>query len=120
MVLFIRGAGPIQLLTPVLYHGLEDQTGGLRGGHGVLRHLLRSIHDGEDDKHDQRQAEQDDLHAADDHGVVPPGCRTSYEKGTGIENPSLLPLRPLDQTPLGVLSDPPCRAPETRTSQARG
>jgi hypothetical protein len=43
MVLYNRGAGPIQLLAPVLVHGLEDLTGGLRSGYTVLLHRLRNI-----------------------------------------------------------------------------
>jgi hypothetical protein len=43
MVLSNQGAGPIQLLAPVLDHGLEDLTGGLRSGYTVLLHRLRNI-----------------------------------------------------------------------------
>ncbi len=43
MVLYNRGAGPIQLLAPVLDHGLKDLTGGPRSGYNALLHRLRSI-----------------------------------------------------------------------------
>jgi len=41
MVLYNRGAGPLQLPAPVL--DLEDLTGGLRSGYTVLLHRLRNI-----------------------------------------------------------------------------